>query len=119
MCVGAGYLALVEVAVIEPTRSWQRTLALLEHRNHQQLHLRRRSHSRVQRRRGADGEEEKEEGAPLTSRTRSLVCSYTPTQGGSVSSQQRLWQTATVPGCVRDRVSERATSERVGEWGSV
>lgn len=63
MCVGAGYLALVEVAVIEATRSRQRTLTLFEHRNHQHLHLRRRSRSRKQRRRGEErrGKERREE----------------------------------------------------------
>ena len=41
MCVGASYLTLVEVAVIESTLPWKRALAtvLFKHRNHQHLHL--------------------------------------------------------------------------------
>lgn len=41
VCVGASYLTLVEVAVIESTLPWQRALAmvLFKHRNHQHLHL--------------------------------------------------------------------------------
>lgn len=126
MCVGAGYLALVEVAVIEPTRSRQRTLALLEHRNHQYLHLRRRSRSRVQRRRGQrEGEKETrgEEIAPLTV---ALAASYvhahphgeaaSAVRGDCGKRRRRLGE------CVIEGVSERASegvSGWVGGWGSV
>lgn len=50
MCVGASYLTLVEVAVIESTLPWQRALAmvLFKHRNHQHLHLWHCSHSCAQ-----------------------------------------------------------------------
>lgn len=46
----------------------------------------------AERSRGESRAEQRRGRSPFDSRTRRLVCSYTPTRGGSVSSQRRLWQ---------------------------